>query len=169
VERLNILGSLVLAGGAVLEDLADELGVDAGAADALHHGQVLEVVVGLEEGVAGEELDEDAADAPDVAGEAPAEIEDDLGGAVVAGGDDGGVVLVVEGGGAEVDEADVRVEQDAALAGVARDGLGGGGDGAVVGEGLVGVADEEDVFGFEVGVDEIEVMEDWIYKYNIYI
>jgi hypothetical protein len=32
------------------------------------------------------------------------------------------------------------------------------GDGAVVGKGLVGVANEKDVFGFEVGVNEVEVM-----------
>jgi hypothetical protein len=31
----------------------------------------------------------------------------------------------------------------------------GRGNSAIVGESLVGVANEEDVFGFEVGVDEV--------------
>lgn len=35
-----------------------------------------------------------------------------------------------------------------------------GWDGAIICERLVSVADEEDVFRFKVGVDEIEVMKD---------
>ncbi len=44
---------------------------------------MLEVIVRLEEGVSGKELDQDAPDAPDVARERPPEPEDDLGGPVM--------------------------------------------------------------------------------------
>jgi hypothetical protein len=45
---------------------------------------MLEVIVRLEEGVASEELNEDAPDAPYVAGVRPPEAEDDLGRSVMA-------------------------------------------------------------------------------------
>jgi hypothetical protein len=50
---------------------------------------MLQVIVRLEQGIAGEELDENAAYAPDVAREAPSKVEDDLGSTVVSGRDDG--------------------------------------------------------------------------------
>lgn len=77
-------------------------------------------------------------------------------------GDNGGVVFVVEGGRAKVDEPDLAVEKDSTLAGISRVRVRGGGDGAVIGEGLISVADKEDVFGFQIGVDEVEVVEDWM-------
>ena len=55
----------------------------------------------------GGELNEDAADAPDVARVAPAEAQNDLRGSVVPRGDDGGVVVGVKGGAAEVDDFDL--------------------------------------------------------------
>jgi hypothetical protein len=54
-------------------------------AHRLHHRQMLEVIVRLEEGVASKELNQNAANAPYVAGEAPAKLEDDLWGTVVTG------------------------------------------------------------------------------------
>lgn len=60
-----------------------------------------------------EQLDEDAPDAPDVAGVVPAEAEDHLGGAVVARGHHGGVVLVLERGAPKVDQADLAAARDA--------------------------------------------------------
>lgn len=50
-----------------------------------HHCKMLQVVVGLEKSIAGEELDEDAADRPYVAGERPTHTEDDFGRTVVSG------------------------------------------------------------------------------------
>lgn len=38
--------------------------------------------------------------------------------------------------------------------------MGGGGDVAVVGESLVGIVEEEDIFGLQIGMDEIEVVKD---------
>ena len=77
-------------------------------------------------------------------------------------GDNGGVVFVVEGGRAKVDEPDLAVEKDSSLASISRVRVRGGRDGAVIGEGLISVADKEDVFGFQIGVDEVEVVEDWM-------
>lgn len=64
----------------------------------------------LEQGVTGEELDQDAADAPDVTRKAPAKVEDDFWGAIVSGGDDGRVVFVIKGGGTKVDKPDFGIE-----------------------------------------------------------
>ena len=58
--------------------------VDAAAIDSLHHCEVFEVVMRLEERVSGEELHQDTSNTPDVAREAPAEIQYDFGGPVVA-------------------------------------------------------------------------------------
>lgn len=115
----------------------------------------------LEESVSGEKFDQNAADTPNIAGEAPAEIQDDFRRAVVAGRHDGGVVFVVESGRTKIDQSDLTVEENATLPSIAVCSMGGGGDCAVVSESLVGVANKQNVFGFKIGVDEIEVMEDW--------
>lgn len=43
--------------------------VNPPANHGLHHGQVLEVIMSLEQSITREELDKDAADAPDITGE----------------------------------------------------------------------------------------------------
>ena len=50
-----------------------------GAEDLLHHGEVLPVVVGLEQREPEVQLEGDAANTPDVAGLAPAQLQDHLG------------------------------------------------------------------------------------------
>lgn len=67
---------------------------------------MLKVLVGLEEGLSGVELYQDAADAPKVAGVGPAQAEDDFGSAVVTGRDDSGMVLLLKGCAAKVYELD---------------------------------------------------------------
>ena len=121
---------------------------------------MLQIVMGLEERITREEFDKYAPDAPYITRIAPAQIEDDFGRTVVARGDDAGVILIIKSGGAEIDEPDFRVEEDFALIGAAGCGVGGGRDPAGIGEGLVIVVDEEDIFRFEIGVNEVEVMED---------
>lgn len=69
-----------------LVDGLDKTRVDTSANNCLHHGQVLEIIMGLEEGIPSEELNEDATDAPDIAGEGPPQSENDLRRAVVPGG-----------------------------------------------------------------------------------
>lgn len=106
-------------------------GVRDGTQDADHHGEMLEVFMGLEEGSSRVQFDENAANAPEVARVGPAQAEDDLRGAVVSGGNDGRVVLGLKGGASKIDELD--------------------GVGAVV----VG---KQNVFRLEIGVDEGEVV-----------
>jgi hypothetical protein len=38
--------------------------------------------------------------------------------------------------------------------------VGRGGDVAVVGESLVGIVEEEDIFGLQIGMDEVEVVKE---------
>lgn len=116
--------------------------------------------MGLEKGVTREEFHEDAPNTPDITRETPAQIQDDLGCPVMPRGNNGRMVFVVERGRAKINESDLAVEENAPLAGVAGIRVRGGWDGAVVGECLVCVADKENVFGLEVGMDEVEVMED---------
>lgn len=68
-----------------LVDGLDEVRVDALAYDHLHHSQMLEIIVRLEEGIAGKELDQDTSNAPNVARERPTEAKNDLGGPVMSG------------------------------------------------------------------------------------
>ena len=72
------------------------------------------------------------------------------------------MVLVVKCSRAKVDQPNLAVEKDSPLAGISRVRVRGRRDRTVVGEGLVGVANEEDVFGFQVGVDKVKVVEDWM-------
>lgn len=91
--------------------LADNVPVDLRANHRFHHAQMLKIVVGLEQGITSVELDQDTTDAPDVAREAPAQVENDLWSTVVASRDDRRMILVVKGGGAEVNEANLRIEK----------------------------------------------------------
>lgn len=52
----------------------------------------------LEKGVPSEELHEDATDTPDIAGETPAQIQDDLRGPIVSSGHHRRVILIIERG-----------------------------------------------------------------------
>ena len=63
----------------------DERRIDLGVDDCFHHSQMLEVIVRLEEGIAGEEFDQYAPNTPNVARVRPPKPEDDFGRAVVAG------------------------------------------------------------------------------------
>lgn len=114
----------------------------------------------LIERVTSEEFHKNTSDTPDITRKAPAQVEDDLRGPIMARGDHGRMVLIVEGSGTEIDQPNLAVKEDTSLPSVAGVCVGGGGDGAVVGEGLVVVADEEDVFRLKVGMDEVEVMKD---------
>lgn len=80
------------------------------ADNRLHHSQMLQVVVRLEQGISREELHKDAPYAPDVTGVGPAQPDDDFGCPVMAGRYNRGVVFILERGRAKVDEADLRVE-----------------------------------------------------------
>lgn len=126
----------------VVEEAAEELGWSReGEGDLaetlLELVEVFVVVVDFEEAAAVVDFEEDAGEGPDVGLGAPGHAEDDFGGAVGAGGDEIGVGAfgAVEGGRAEV--GDGEGVADAVGAGVA--------------------FFEEDVFGLEVGVDELEV------------
>lgn len=70
------------------------------------------------------------------------------------------MILVIEGRGTKVNQSDFAVEKNAPLTSVSWVRVGGGRDGTVVCEGLVSIADEENIFGFKVGMDEVEVVED---------
>lgn len=62
----------------LLVDLLDDFSINLATTHGFHHSQVLEVIVRLEQGVAGEKLDQDAPNAPNVTWVAPTEIENDL-------------------------------------------------------------------------------------------
>lgn len=121
---------------------------------------MFEIVVCLEKGITGEEFHQDTPNTPYIAGETPSQIQNDLGGSVVTGGNNRGMVLVIKRRGTKVDQSNLAVEKDTPLPGIPGVRVGGGRDGTVVGKRLVGVADEEDVFGLKVGMDEVEVVED---------
>jgi len=68
----------------VLHDLADDLLLDLAVAYCFHHGEMLEIIVRLEESVTSKELDEDASYTPNVARITPAQLQDYFGGAVMS-------------------------------------------------------------------------------------
>ena len=107
----------------------------------------------LKKSISCEKLHKYTTDAPDVTWVSPTKIEDDFGCTVMPSRDYRRMILIIEGGRAEIDQPDLGIEQDPPLPG---DASGGGGRGryrSVVGESLIAVAYEEDVFRFEVGMD----------------
>lgn len=156
--REHLLGCRVVASSPALHDLSDQLGVDPASNHGLHHRKMFQVVMCLKERIAGEELHQDTPDAPDVTWKTPAQIQDNLRSPIVPCRNDGGVVLIIKCGRAKVNQSDLAVKENTSLASVAGVRVRGGGDRAVVRECLVGVADKEDVFRFQIGMDEVEVM-----------
>ena len=142
--------------------LPDQPRIDSMPDYCLHHRQMFKIIMGLKQGIAGEKFHQDASDTPDVTRETPAEVENNFRCPIMPCGDNRGVVFIVERGRTKVNEPNLTVKKNPPLTRVARICMGRRGDGTVIGEGLVGAADEEDVFGFEVGVNEIQVMKDWI-------
>ena len=90
--------------------LPNQLLLDPTSAHALHHRQMLEIVMRLKESITSIELDKDAANAPNVARIAPSQIKNDLRCPVVPCRNDCGVVFVVKCCGSKVDESDLGVE-----------------------------------------------------------
>ena len=70
------------------------------------------------------------------------------------------MVLIVKSGRAEINETDLTVKKDTPLAGITGVHTRGGGNGAIIGERLVGIVDEKDVLGFQIGVNKIQVVKD---------
>ena len=120
---------------------------------------MLQIVMRLEQSIPRKELDKYAANTPYVARIAPSKIEDDFRSTIVTGGDNGGVVFIVECGRAEIDKADLCIEQDFAVGKAAVRLRGGRGNVAIVGEGLVAIMYEKYVLRLEIGMYEVEVME----------
>lgn len=112
----------------------------------------------LEERIPCEEFNQDTPDTPNVTRKTPTQVEDDLRCPIVSRRDYRGMVLIVEGGGTKIDQPNLTVKEDPSLPSITGVCVRGGGDGAVVGESLVVVADEEDVLRFQVGMDEVEIV-----------
>jgi hypothetical protein len=64
------------------------MAVKSAATNALHHRQVLQIIVGLEQCIPCEEFDENASDTPDITREGPTETKNNLRGTVMASRDD---------------------------------------------------------------------------------
>lgn len=86
--------------------------------------------------------------------------ENDLRRAVVSCADDRAVVLIIERRASKVDKVNLRAEQDATEFGRPGRQCARGRNVAVVSEGLVSMAQEQDILGLEVGVNEVEVVEE---------
>jgi hypothetical protein len=80
----------------LLVDRSHNISINLATADGLHHCEMFEVVVSLEQGVASEELDKNASYTPNVARETPTKVQDNLWCSVVTSRYYRGVVLVVE-------------------------------------------------------------------------
>lgn len=91
------------------------MAVDPRANDSLHHGEVFQVIVSLEQGIASEELDQDAANAPYIARKRPAEAENDFRCSIMASANNRGMIFILEGSGSKVDQPDLGIEKHAPL------------------------------------------------------
>ena len=74
----------------------------------------------------------------------------------------GGVIFVVECCGAEVDQPDLWVQENLPVTCGASSCSGAGWYIAVVGKGLIGIINQENILRFEISVDQIEVVKDCI-------
>lgn len=76
------------------------------------------------------------------------------------GADNRAVILIVECGTAEVDEVDLRAQQHSSELCRSCRQCAGGWDVPIVGEGLVCVAEQQDVLRLQVGVNQIQVVQE---------
>ena len=107
----------------------------------------------LEKSIPREKLHQDTPDAPDVAGEAPSEIQYDLGRSIVSRRHHRGMILVVKRSRSEVDQSDFRIEQNSPLSCTTLLADGRTRDLTIIRKGLVVVSNKEDVFRLQVGVN----------------
>ena len=120
---------------------------------------MLEIIVRLEQGVARKKLNQNAADAPDVAREAPAQVEDNLRRTVVTRGHHRRVVLIVERSRSKVDESDFRVEKDLAMACCPVYSSRRRRHSSIVRKSLIVVVNKQNVFRLQIGMNEVEVVQ----------
>lgn len=71
------------------------------------------------------------------------------------------MVFFLERGGSKVDQTDIRVQQDSTLTGDSGRGCRGRGNVPVVRECLIVVGHKQDILGLEIGVDQIEIVQNW--------
>lgn len=116
----------------------------------------------LEQRVAGEEFDKDAADTPDIAWERPSKPEDDFRRSVVPSRHHRGVVFVLESSGSKVDQTNLRVQKNPSLGGVATNLDRRGWYLSVVGERLISTVVEQDILRLQISVDEIQVVQNCV-------
>lgn len=154
----NILGCRILIAASAAYHLLDKLRIDLASAYTLHHRQMFEVVMRLEQGVSREKFHQDAANTPNVTRETPTQIQDNLRSPVVTRRDDGGMILIVKGGRTEIDQSNLTVKKNAALTRVPARCVGRRRDGAVVGERLIGIVHQKNVLRLQISVDEVEIV-----------
>src|SRR6201999_558041 len=105
-----------------------------------------------------EELHQDTTNAPNIAGEAPPEVQDDFWCTIVTRGYDGGMIFVIKGSGAKVNKPNLGIEQYSSVTCRTVCSGRGGWDIAVVCEGLVIALDKQNVLRLEIGMDEVKVV-----------
>lgn len=66
-ESANVLGSRIATVSGHLVNLSDQVRVDARSHDIFHHGEVFQIFVSLEQGIASKELNQDTSNTPNVA------------------------------------------------------------------------------------------------------
>jgi hypothetical protein len=137
------------------------MAIDLLSYNRLHHGQVLEVVVRLEKGVAGEELHKDASNAPDVTGIRPAKTEYNLGRSVVPRGNHRRVIFVVERCGPEVNKPDLCVEKHPPRLSRPIHRCRRRRYPPIVRKRLIPILAEQDVLRLEIGMYKFEIVEDY--------
>lgn len=136
--------------------------VNGPATDGLHHGQMLSILVRLEQGIPCEQLNQNASNAPDVARVGPIQAQDHLWCSIVPCRHYRAVVFVFKRGRAKVNEADVGLEQHTSLGSLTTGGSRDRWNFAVVCKGLVCGIVKENVLWFQVCVHELEIMQNYV-------
>jgi hypothetical protein len=153
VENISALGALVVPTQYATVEVLALLGATGhlgwnGAEDTLHHGQVFQVVVCLEERVSSVQFKDDAANAPDVARLSPTQLENDFRSAVMPRRDNRAVVFVIKRRRTKVNQTDFRRFHAPKISLLQW----------IVGDIGVGI-DKQDVLWLQVGVCQVIVMQ----------
>ena len=114
-QMANSLGSLIRTSPSIAHYGPHKLGIDLSSTNAFHHCEMFQIIMRLKQRITSVEFDQYAANAPDIAGEAPPEVEDDFGRPIVPGRYYRGVVFVIEGSRAEIDESNLSIEEYSSL------------------------------------------------------
>lgn len=113
----------------------------------------------LEQCVASEKFDKNAANTPDITRKTPPEVQNDFGRTIVTGRHHTAVVFIIECRRSKIDKPNFGLDQHFALTRPPVRSCCRAGNSTLVGESLIIFVHKEDILGLQISVNEVQVVQ----------